>query len=330
MDTIYLIYDNECILCTQCAKALKIKNAVGHLEVISARIDHPLVTEALELGYDLNEGIVVKYKDSYYHGQEAVSFLALLSNPVDLFNKLNARLFKHKWAVIVIYPLFKAIRNCLLFLRRTPGIKQHSEQPLFRRVFRAQWDSMPVIFHKRYANRSYHTESVILNGTMNIYLSKYYKLISPFLRFSGALVPFAGTNIPVTITLSSTEDSESVMMDRVFHYPEGKPYHFKSKIIVTSKLDVLEIMKYGLGIRLAYKYQHQNIHLNYKGYIWRFMGLNIPIPMAVFLGRVTALETVLSDDAKDFKMIATANHLLYGKIFEYSGQFKVTKEILIK
>ena len=63
---LYLIYDGDGILCSNTAKAMQIKQSVGQLEIINARMSHPLVTEALNKGYDLNEGILVKYNNTYY------------------------------------------------------------------------------------------------------------------------------------------------------------------------------------------------------------------------------------------------------------------------
>jgi len=68
---IYLIYDGDCILCSNSAKALKIKKSVGELQTINARTNHQLVNEAIDKGYDLNEGIIVKYNNKFYHGAEA-------------------------------------------------------------------------------------------------------------------------------------------------------------------------------------------------------------------------------------------------------------------
>lgn len=55
---LYLIYDGDCILCRNSAKALKISKAVGRIEIINARSSHPLVTEASGSGYNLNEGFL--------------------------------------------------------------------------------------------------------------------------------------------------------------------------------------------------------------------------------------------------------------------------------
>lgn len=100
---IYLIYDGECLLCRQSAKALRLKKTVGQLTIINARTEHPLVNEVMKKGYDLNEGIIVKYNEQFYYGTDAIHMLALLSSPVGIFNRLNAYLFKYKLLTKLLY-----------------------------------------------------------------------------------------------------------------------------------------------------------------------------------------------------------------------------------
>jgi predicted DCC family thiol-disulfide oxidoreductase YuxK len=64
-NTLYLIYDNDCLLCRNSAKAIKVKKTVGHLELIDARTTHQRVTDAFNKGYDLNTGILINYNNQY-------------------------------------------------------------------------------------------------------------------------------------------------------------------------------------------------------------------------------------------------------------------------
>lgn len=115
-DILYLIYDGDCPICAYCSKVLKIRSSVGHLEIINARIPHPLVEEVMNKGYDLNEGFIVKFQDKYYHGQEAVHFLSLVGTSSDFFNKLNVFIFKSTTLSKILYPILRTIRNLLLLI----------------------------------------------------------------------------------------------------------------------------------------------------------------------------------------------------------------------
>ena len=186
---LYLIYDGDCILCRNSAKALKIRKAVGRIEIINARNSHPLVTEASASGYNLNEGILVKFNNNYYYGADALNFLALISSSSDLFNKLNSFIFKSKWLSACSYPLFKAIRNTLLFLQRIPPIVQSPQETLIQMIYGKLAQKLPEILQKRYANRPYSNDRFLLQGEMNISISKTFRLLSPLFRLAVHLYP---------------------------------------------------------------------------------------------------------------------------------------------
>lgn len=115
-ETLYLIYDGQCPICSRVAIVIKIRQAVGKLEIINAREKHPLVIEAQKQGFDLDQGIVVKYQGRSYHGQDAMHMLAMLGSPIGWFNKINVLIFKSKIMIAICYPIFKFVRRCLLLI----------------------------------------------------------------------------------------------------------------------------------------------------------------------------------------------------------------------
>jgi len=119
--TIWLIYDGECPICSPTANAIKIKKAAGDLMLINARESHPIVKEVIQQGLNLDEGFVVKTNDQYYHGAEAMNFLALIGTRSDWFNRINVLLFSNKTMAKIFYPAFRAMRNIVLKLN---GIKK--------------------------------------------------------------------------------------------------------------------------------------------------------------------------------------------------------------
>jgi predicted DCC family thiol-disulfide oxidoreductase YuxK len=320
---IYLIYDDDCLLCRQSAKALRLKKAVGQLATINARTDHPLVKEVMKKGYDLNEGIIIKYNDRFYYGTDAIHMLALLSSPVGIFNRLNAFLFKHKLSAKLLYPFFKIIRRLLLIIRRTPKIHMQSEKPIFAAAFGKDWESMPDIFKTRYGNFAFKDQNIIVKGKMNIYVSKYFSFLTPYLQLTGALVPYEGKQIPVTVEFKSKKNSSMVYMNRTFYYPGKQPYSFNSKLLVTKKGDVIEVMRFGIGIRMYYSFADGKVELKYGGYVWKLFRLNLPIPLTLILGKVTAQETMITPEG--FSMFIRIDHPILGKIFEYDGIFELAE-----
>ncbi len=119
---IYLIYDGECPLCSTSAKALKIRKAVGTLHLINARENHPIMQEINLAHLDIDKGMVVKFNDILYHGADAQYFLAMIGSDSDFFNRINVWLFQSKTLAHLLYPIFRMVRNILLWFNKTPKV----------------------------------------------------------------------------------------------------------------------------------------------------------------------------------------------------------------
>ena len=322
-NTLYLIYDGDCILCRNSAQAIKIKQAIGNLEIINARETHPLVTEVMALGYNLNEGIIVKYQNQYYYGARAVNFLALVGSSSDTFNKLNSVLFKSKIISAFLYPIFKLVRNVLLYVRRIPPIIPAVTTPLIKMLYPENWSQLPSVLQQRYRNQPYSQDYLLMQGKMNIRVSKTFQFLSPLFRIAGALVPYPAENIPVTVELTSDKQTNQIVMHRTFFYENREPYHFYSTIIHIEDNLIIERMRFGFSSKLLYSYQDNTIKMNFGGYALQLGNFLIPIPLGFLIGKFDAVETTISDN--EFDMRVTMTHFLFGKIFEYSGQFKIGK-----
>lgn len=120
---ILLVYDKDCPFCHNYSQLVRIRQDVGNLVLVDARIDHPLVNDIKEKGFDLNQGMVVKISSQYYHGADALNILALLSSRSGIFNKLNYWCFKSKALSIMLYPVLRSGRNLVLKLLRKNKIK---------------------------------------------------------------------------------------------------------------------------------------------------------------------------------------------------------------
>ena len=318
---LYLIYDGDCILCRNTALAVRIKNALGNLETINARSNHPLVTEVLTQGYDLNEGIVVKYNDQLYHGADAMNFLALISSKSNFFNKLNAVIFKRKKLAHVVYPIFKTFRNLLLKLRGFEPIRPPKQKPLIEKIFTESHESISKILKQRYSNKAFDAHTLKMEGHLNISLSPMFHFLSPLFRLTGALVPFPGKNIRTTVEMISTHNSRIIIMKRTLYYPNKKPFTFISRVEHVNNNTLVERMRFGLSARLYYFYEKNSIFLKYGGYILKLGKVSIRLPLGFLFGRFSGEEKALDDN--HFEMTFLLHHFLMGKLFQYSGIFKI-------
>jgi len=117
-DTLWLIYDGDCVLCRSGALGYRVNRAVKCLNTLDARTegDHPVLREIHARGLDLNQGMVAVYGDQWRHGPEAMTLLALLGSDRDARNRFNAWLFRSPARARLFYPLLKACRRLSLRL----------------------------------------------------------------------------------------------------------------------------------------------------------------------------------------------------------------------
>lgn len=119
--SILLVYDGACPLCRTFGKAVRLREAVGELQLINAR-DNPLILNEINArGFNLDEGIVVKYNDKLYFGSDALQLIALLSTNQTWFNKITAYIFRSPFLSRMLYPFLRSLRNLLLHIN---GIKK--------------------------------------------------------------------------------------------------------------------------------------------------------------------------------------------------------------
>lgn len=123
-NTLTLIYDGECPFCRRYADYVRLREAVGQPRLVDAREGGALVRQVQDMGYDLNEGMVVIYQGDYYHGAQALQFLADKAAPAGIFNRLNHALFSGGRMARWSYPLLRAGRNLALRVKNIGPINK--------------------------------------------------------------------------------------------------------------------------------------------------------------------------------------------------------------
>ncbi|RYY73150.1 MAG: DUF393 domain-containing protein [Gammaproteobacteria bacterium] len=111
---VWLVYDGECPVCKTYCKYIRIREAVGNLRLVDARQPGVLMNEITAAGLDIDQGMVLKFKDVIYYGADAIHMLTLLSTPSGIFNRINYYVFSTKIGANIFYPLGKAFRTLLL------------------------------------------------------------------------------------------------------------------------------------------------------------------------------------------------------------------------
>lgn len=320
---VWFAYDGDCPVCTYAAHALRIRKDVDDLHLVDAREgeDHPLLREITAQGLDLDEGMVLKFGGRYYHGPDALHMMALLGSPSGWFNRLNATLYRSRILARLLYPPMRGTRNLLLRLKGIDPLHNlvPRDEPVFARVFGKDWDALPKVMKDHYAVRPYSDDRVVAKGTLDVKVSSLVRLSS---RLTGLLVSRSGENVPVRVVFRSGPASGDFMLDRTFSFPEGE-----QKFISTMKHvggnEVIEFMALGLGWKCAYGWDGEKITLAHRGYVWRVLGYNLPLPLGLVLGKGAAEEHPHGED--EFSMWTHMRHPLFGDGLAYSGTFRITE-----
>lgn len=113
-DIVEVLYDTECPVCDAYCSIAEIEKSKGSIERIDARKDGDLLREVTAKNLDIDEGMVVKYRNELYYGADAIHILSILAPRKSLFEKISYHLFKSKTRARLIYPVLKAGRNLLL------------------------------------------------------------------------------------------------------------------------------------------------------------------------------------------------------------------------
>lgn len=114
--SLVLIYDGECPFCSRYVRLLRLREAVGSLRLVDARDNGPEVAAVRERGLLIDEGMVLIMDERYYHGDDCLHVLALMSSQQGWFNRLNFWMFRSASVSRIAYPVLRVGRNLALKL----------------------------------------------------------------------------------------------------------------------------------------------------------------------------------------------------------------------
>ncbi|MEX0297941.1 MAG: DUF4166 domain-containing protein [Kordiimonas sp.] len=327
LEGVYFIYDGDCPICKMAAEATRIKAALGPLTLIDARDKnvHPLIGEVNERRLNLDDSMVIYHQGDFHHGNRALQFMATYGGKKGFFNRFNRLMFRSPMLSRLLYPLMRGTRNGLLFIRGKDQIHnlRAINDPIFKPVFGDSWDTLPTVMHKHYANRPNTSETNTAEGLMCVETAPVLKVVAPLLKLLGGIPAVNAKDVPVTVEFESEPAGPALHFNRSFHFPGEKPYIFHSRMVPQGGSEIVEQMKFGLGWRVSFSWNGERVVLLHQGYAICILGRSIPMPLNWLFGHVHAEEQVIDDTR--FKMFVEIRHWLFGKIYEYRGEFEMVK-----
>ncbi|MEP3654514.1 MAG: DCC1-like thiol-disulfide oxidoreductase family protein [Litorimonas sp.] len=145
--TISIYYDGECPFCAKYVSFLRLKEAVGSVDLVNLRDHSEKRDEFISQGYDVDQGMVVDMNGKLSFGTDAVNQLALLSTPSGIFNKINKFLFSSTFLAALLYPILKAGRWLVLFLLGRDQLNPTETAPHSRATIFASLFALFSLFH---------------------------------------------------------------------------------------------------------------------------------------------------------------------------------------
>lgn len=111
---ILLIYDYECPACNYYCHLVRVRESVGELILVDARVPSEIMDKITAAGLDIDQGMVLKMGNALYYGSDAVHMLSLIGSPSGFFNRVNYWAFRSNMVSKVLYPVLRFFRNLLL------------------------------------------------------------------------------------------------------------------------------------------------------------------------------------------------------------------------
>ena len=195
-------------------------------------------------------------------------------------------------------------------------------ESVFQTVLAESWSDLGSVIRQHYFLRPYSDDYICVCGEMSeIYHSWIAKIILPFGVLFGAVVPYRANNVPIDVHYTSRKNNANIYWDRVFKFSEKNHYHFKSHMEHVRGNEVIEFVRFGVGMRLKVTAENGAIVFRGNGYIWRIFGMDIPIPVNLIFGNAYVEERPLDENNFSMKMILS--HSIFGVMFRYEGKFSL-------
>lgn len=195
-------------------------------------------------------------------------------------------------------------------------------KPVICQALGSDWEKLHPAVRRHYNISADGTSRLQLVGTM--YEVDHATAIKPFVwaaQLFGALLPYRGKNVPVTVENSALEGRNTLFWLRCFHFPGQEPFYFRSRMETLRENEIVEYVRFNLGIRMAMEEKAGTLCYSSQGYQWNIGPLKLHIPDWLLLGKAEIIERGIDDETIELDF--TIRHPLFGKTFTYSGNLRL-------
>ena len=117
MKKINLFYDGECPFCKEYSKYVQLRKKFD-VRIINARDSLNEIKKFKELGFDINDGMILEFNDEIYQGADAIKYVDNQLINKKFSDKFYSLFIKSTSFKKFIYPLIKLVRILTLKILR--------------------------------------------------------------------------------------------------------------------------------------------------------------------------------------------------------------------
>jgi hypothetical protein len=202
-------------------------------------------------------------------------------------------------------------------------MQQEQHLSIMQQALGEDWNQLDDIVKRHYAMAPGTDCNMTIHGRMDrVSHSNIAKLFLLPGRIFGALVPYRGNDIPTEVKNWTKEDNfKSMFWHRTLQFPNRPITEFRSRMEYVGKNEIIEYVRFGLGIRMRMSVDDGALVFTSAGYVWDFASVRIPIPTWAILGHAQIIEKAISQE--EFYINFAMIHPIFGKTFGYSGTFSI-------
>lgn len=201
-------------------------------------------------------------------------------------------------------------------------MEEETQTPVIRQALGDDWEKLHPAVRRHYDISAEGTDRMLLKGTM--YEVDHSTGIKPFIwvaQIFGALVPYRGRNLPVEVLNTARPGRNTLFWQRHFHFPGRKPFQFLSRMESIEGNEIVEFVRYNLGICMAMSEDDGALRYTSRGYLWKLGPVKLRIPDKLLLGDAVITERGIDENTVELDF--TITHPLFGRTFTYSGRFEL-------
>ncbi len=189
---------------------------------------------------------------------------------------------------------------------------------ILQKALGEDWNKLPAVIQRHYSVPI--DSNTCLKGNMEIgYPNLLWPLIN-LIHLCGGLVSRRGKRVETLVEKTISAQNATLYWKRTLTYPDSRKDYFYSHMVYLQAHELIEMVRFGFGLRLKVSVKNGNLVYRSNGHIWQYGKLRLTFPDWLVLGEATIIEHAVSD--QQFRLDFSIRHPLWGKCYWYHGTFQ--------